>query len=131
MRPYRGPVSSHDAPAISVKRVYEAAAPDDGSRILVDRLWPRGLASATAGVDEWIPAVAPSTSLRRWFGHDPERFDEFRRRYLDELGDDDHAEPLRKLRERARKGRLTMLTATKDVSVSHAEVLVGLIAKRR
>jgi uncharacterized protein YeaO (DUF488 family) len=111
--------------------VYEAADPDDGSRVLVDRLWPRGLASATAGIDEWIPAVAPSTSLRRWYGHDPERFDEFRRRYLDELGDDDHAEPLRMLRERARNGRLTMLTATKDVSVSHAEVLVGVVTKRR
>jgi uncharacterized protein YeaO (DUF488 family) len=115
------------APVVSVKRVYESAAPDDGSRVLVDRLWPRGLASATAGIDEWIPAIAPSTSLRRWFGHDPARFDEFRRRYLAELADDEHAEPLRTLREAAERGRLTVLTATKDVSLSHASVLVGVV----
>jgi uncharacterized protein YeaO (DUF488 family) len=121
----------HEAPTISIKRVYDAAAPDDGSRILVDRLWPRGLAKATADIDEWTPAIAPSTPLRRWYGHDPEKFDEFRRRYLAELGDDDHAEPLQALRQRARHGRLTMLTATKDVSVSHVEVLVGVITSRR
>ncbi|HEY9484267.1 MAG TPA: DUF488 family protein [Micromonosporaceae bacterium] len=67
---------------MSVKRVYESAASDDGSRVLVDRLWPRGPASAAAGIDEWIPAIVPSTSLRRWFGHGPARFDEFPRRYL-------------------------------------------------
>ena len=100
---------------MSVKRVYESAASDDGSRVPVDRLWPRGLASATAGIDEWIPAIAPSTSLRRWFGHDPARFDEFRRRYLAELADDEHAEPLRTLREAAERGPLTVLTATNDV----------------
>ena len=115
------------APVVSVKRVYESAAPDDGSRVLVDRLWPRGLASATAGIDEWIPAIAPSTWLRRWFGHDPARFEEFRRRYLAELADDEHTEPVRTLREAAERGRLTMLTATKDVSLSHASVLVGVV----
>jgi uncharacterized protein YeaO (DUF488 family) len=125
-------VNAHrQAPTIYVKRVYEAEAPDDGSRILVDRLWPRGLAKATAGIDQWIPAIAPSTPLRRWYGHDPEKFDEFRRRYLAELGDDDHAEPLQTLRERARHGRLTMLTATKDISVSHVEVLLGVITSGR
>ena len=121
-------MSAHrKGPTISIKRVYEAAAPDDGSRILVDRLWPRGLAKATAGIDQWIPTIAPSTPLRRWYGHDPEKFDEFRRRYLA----DEHAEPLQTLRERARHGRLTMLTATKDVSVSHLEVLAGVITSGR
>ena len=111
--------------------MYEPAAPEDGSRVLVDRLWPRGLASATAGIDDWIPAIAPTTTLRRWFGHDPAKFDEFRRRYLAELADDEHAEPLRTLREVAERGPLTVLTATKDVSVSHASVLVGVITNAR
>ncbi|HZD99318.1 MAG TPA: DUF488 family protein [Micromonosporaceae bacterium] len=121
--------AKHRAPAVSVKRVYEPAEPGDGARVLVDRLWPRGLASATAGIDDWVPAVAPSTTLRRWFGHDPTRFDEFRRRYLDELTDDEHTEPLRILRDAAERGPLTVLTATKDVSVSHASILVGVITK--
>ena len=116
---------------VSIKRVYESAESDDGARVLVDRLWPRGLASATAGIDEWIPAVAPSTALRRWFGHDPARFEEFRRRYRAELADDEHAEPLRTLREAAERGPLTVLTATKDVSLSHASVLVGVITNAR
>ena len=75
---------------VRTRRVYDDPSPEDGTRVLVDRIWPRGLAKARAGIDEWARAVAPSTELRRWYGHDPARFEEFRRRYQAEL-----AEPVR------------------------------------
>jgi len=110
-------------PEVRARRVYEPADPSDGRRVLVDRLWPRGLSREKAHLDEWLKAVAPSDELRRWYGHDPARFAEFTRRYEAELGDPDRAEALRQLREQARSGPVTLLTATKDLDRSEAAVL--------
>lgn len=106
-----------------VRRVYEPASEEDGSRILVDRLWPRGLARDAARLDEWLADVAPSASLRRWYGHDPRRFAEFRDRYRAELDEPERADAVDRLRAAADDGELTLLTATRDVDHSHAVVL--------
>nr|WP_240731949.1 DUF488 family protein [Egibacter rhizosphaerae] len=103
--------------------MYDEPGPDEGQRVLVDRLWPRGLSKADAALDAHLPQVAPSTELRRWYGHDPVRFDEFRRRYHSELDASPAAEHLADLIERTRAGRVTLLTATRDLEHSHAEVL--------
>ena len=107
--------------AVKVRRVYEEPFPGEGMRILVDRLWPRGIAKAARKWDRWLPALAPSTDLRTWYGHDPARFAEFERRYRDELGA--QTETLASLRAEARRNRLTLLTATREPALSHAEVL--------
>jgi uncharacterized protein YeaO (DUF488 family) len=111
-------------PEVRMRRVYDDPSPDDGTRVLVDRVWPRGVAKAKAGIDEWAKAVAPSTELRRWYGHDPGRFEEFRRRYRAELAEPGRQAALGHLRELARSGRLTLLTATRDIDHSQAAVLV-------
>ena len=108
---------------ISVRRVYEARQPGDGHRVLVDRIWPRGLTKSAADLDEWCKDVAPSTELRAWFGHDPDRFAEFQKRYAAELHDPVRAEAVKHLREIARATDLSLVTATKELEVSHAEVL--------
>jgi uncharacterized protein YeaO (DUF488 family) len=108
---------------VRVKRVYEPAARDDGARILVDRLWPRGVKKEDLELDEWAKDVAPTPALRTWYGHRPERFDEFRRRYLDELTSGEAREAFEELRRRARTEALTLLTATRDVERSGAAVL--------
>jgi uncharacterized protein YeaO (DUF488 family) len=97
---------------VRMRRVYDPS-PADGTRVLVDRIWPRGLAKATARIDEWAKVVAPSTELRRWYGHDPSKFEEFRRRYQAELAEPERQAAVRHLRELARSGPLTLLTATK------------------
>jgi uncharacterized protein YeaO (DUF488 family) len=104
-------------------RVYDAPEASDGKRVLVDRLWPRGLAKDAAHVDEWVKAIAPSDGLRLWYAHDPAKFDEFRRRYGDELRDPERAQALVHLRELAIAGTLILLTATKDLEHSHAAQL--------
>jgi len=91
--------------------------------VLVDRIWPRGLAKERARLDEWAKAVAPSTELRRWYGHDPSKLDQFRRRYQAELAEPERQAALRHLRELARSGRLTLVTATRDIDLSQAAVL--------
>lgn len=108
---------------VRVRRVYEDPAPDDGRRVLVDRLWPRGLAKSDAAVDEWLRAVAPSDELRRWYGHEPGRFEDFRRRYGSELADPERAQAFAHLRDLATSGPLTLLTATRDIERSQAAVL--------
>ena len=113
---------------VRVRRVYEQPSPDDGVRLLVDRLWPRGLSKAAAPIDEWVKDVAPSDDLRRWYGHDPERFAEFRRRYLSELREPERAAALARLAEAARRGTVTLLTATKDAGHSQAAVLAEQLA---
>jgi uncharacterized protein YeaO (DUF488 family) len=113
--------------AVTVRRVYDTPADSDGQRVLVDRLWPRGLKKDAAHVDEWLKQVAPSDELRRWYGHDPERFGEFSSRYRKELDDPERAEALSSLRRRKAGGRLTLLTATRDVNHSQAAVLAELI----
>jgi len=112
---------------VRVGRVYDPASTTDGVRVLVDRLWPRGLTHANAGLDEWCKQIAPSTELRRWYSHDPRRFTEFRRRYRRELAGPEPAAALAHLKELARGRPLTLLTASKDVAISEATVLAELI----
>jgi uncharacterized protein YeaO (DUF488 family) len=113
--------------AVRVARVYDPAGQHDGARVLVDRIWPRGLAKATAALDEWCREVAPSTELRKWYQHDPERFTEFVRRYTAELKDPEPAAAFARLVDRSRNGPLTLLTATKQLDISNAAVLARLI----
>jgi len=110
-------------PDVRVRRVYDQPSPEDGQRLLVDRLWPRGLSKEKAHVDQWLKEVAPSTELRRWYGHEPARFAEFRRRYASELREPDRAAALARLNEAARQGPITLLTATKDAEHSEAALL--------
>jgi uncharacterized protein YeaO (DUF488 family) len=112
---------------IRVRRVYEEPAAADGARVLVDRVWPRGLRKDAARLDEWAKDVAPSTELRTWYGHDPAKFDEFKRRYCAELDEPGAREGLDRLRALAADRRVTLLTATKAVDISQAEVLAGLL----
>ena len=111
------------AKQINYRRVYEETSPRDGKRVLVDRVWPRGMRKEEAHVDEWLRDVAPSTELRKWYGHEPGRFTEFRRRYIDELRDSEHREAAGHLRDLAGHDKLMLLTATKDVDHSQAAVL--------
>jgi uncharacterized protein YeaO (DUF488 family) len=112
---------------VRVRRVYEEPERDDGSRVLVDRIWPRGLTKARAALDEWCKDVAPSTELRTWYGHDPDRFADFGRRYQAELEVSPRAEALEHLRGLAKDGPLTLLTATKEPEISEAAVLAELL----
>ncbi|HEX6762768.1 MAG TPA: DUF488 family protein [Gaiellaceae bacterium] len=114
--------------AVQMKRAYERAQRADGYRVLIDRIWPRGVSKDAARLDEWARELAPSTELRRWFGHDPARFDEFRRRYRDELAS--HEEKLRELRRRGRTGTLTLVYAARDTEHNDAVVLAELLRRR-
>jgi uncharacterized protein YeaO (DUF488 family) len=116
------------ASKVRVRRAYEEPEPDDGARVLVDRLWPRGLSKAKAALDEWCKNVAPSAELRTWYNHDPDRFEEFSRRYRQELKDPERAEALAHLRGLARERPLTLLTATKRADISEAAVLAAIVA---
>ena len=107
--------------SIRLKRAYEPAAPSDGYRVLIDRLWPRGVRRESARLDEWARELAPSTELRRWFGHDPARFAGFRRRYLEELSAQE--DKLRELRGRARESTLTLVYGARDTEHNDAVVL--------
>lgn len=106
-----------------VRRVYERAEPEDGVRVLVDRLWPRGLSKLNAALDDWAKDVAPTSELRRWYGHRAERFPEFARRYRAELATSDGQKALERLVELAGDRVLTLLTATRDLEHGHAVVL--------
>ena len=110
---------------VNLKRVYELPAADDGTRILVDRLWPRGVKKADAAIDEWMKEIAPSTELRKWFGHDPKRWPEFQRRYASEIRQ--HPEPFERLRALARHGRITLVFAAHDEAHNDAVVLKKLL----
>ncbi|XVQ85455.1 DUF488 domain-containing protein [Microbispora siamensis] len=114
--------------SVTVRRVYEDPAPGDGTRVLVDRVWPRGLTKEAAHLDEWVKDVAPSNALRSWYGHVPERFAEFRSRYLAELDDPERQAALDRLRRLMESGPLTLLTATKDVEHSQAAVLAEVLS---
>jgi len=115
--------------AVRVRRVYDPPDPADGHRVLVDRLWPRGLAKNAAAVDEWLRAIAPSDELRRWYGHEAGRFAAFRERYGAELRAPERVGALAHLRELAGSGPLTLLTATRDVEHSQAVVLAERLRK--
>lgn len=112
---------------VRVGRVYDTATDQDGTRVLVDRIWPRGLSKAKAGLDLWCKEVAPSTSLRQWYGHEPERFAEFQRRYRAELEEPERASALQQLRDLTGNKTLTLLTATKNARISEAMVLADLL----
>lgn len=112
---------------VKLKRAYEPPA-DDGTRILVDRLWPRGVRKADAAIDLWLKDIAPSTALRTWFGHDPARWSEFRTRYAEEVRH--RPELLRQLRDLARDGPITLVYSARDELHNDAVVLRGLILGR-
>jgi uncharacterized protein YeaO (DUF488 family) len=112
---------------VRVRRAYDRAEDEDGKRVLVDRLWPRGMKKVDAHLDEWCKDVGPSTELRKWYGHEPAKFEEFSRRYLAELDDPARAEALDHLRELADGQRLTLLTATKNAEISEAAVLATIL----
>jgi uncharacterized protein YeaO (DUF488 family) len=112
---------------VRVRRAYEEPDPGDGIRVLVDRIWPRGLTKAKAALDEWCKDVAPSDELRKWYGHDPARFEEFGRRYRLELQDPKRAEALADLGALAKDRPLTLLTATRQADISEAAVLATLL----
>lgn len=115
------------AARVKVRRVYDPVDADGGRRVLVDRLWPRGLSKERAHLDEWCKDISPSTELRKWYGHDPDRYDEFARRYRAELEDPTRADALDHLRDFAQHGRLTLLTATKHSEISEAAVLAEVL----
>ncbi|MEU6558512.1 DUF488 domain-containing protein [Nocardia nova] len=115
-------------PRVRVRRIYDDPSPDDGARVLVDRIWPRGVSKERAHLDEWCKQIAPSTELRKWYAHDPERFEEFDRRYRDELRDPERAAEMDHLRALAQDGTLTLLSATKRIDISEAAVLAELLA---
>ena len=116
-------------PDVRVRRVFDNADDQDGVRILVDRVWPRGVSKAKAALGEWCKDVSPSTELRKWYSHDPAKFEEFTRRYCAELEDPERAEALQHLRELATGHRLTLLTATKNPDISQAAVLCDLLRR--
>jgi len=107
--------------SIDLKRAYDPPAKGDGYRVLVDRVWPRGIARDDLQVDAWLKELAPSTNLRKWFGHDPRKWDEFRKRYARELGQ--HSDALATLAEKARDGRLTLVFGARDIEHNNAVAL--------
>ena len=113
---------------ISLKRAYEPPASDDGIRILIDRLWPRGVKKSGAAIDEWMKEIAPSTKLRKWFSHDPERWQEFRRRYQTEIRH--HPDEFNRLRTLAQRGRITLVFSAHDEAHNDAVVLKDLLLER-
>jgi uncharacterized protein YeaO (DUF488 family) len=112
---------------IRLRRAYELASPEDGYRVLIDRLWPRGVSREKAKLDDWDPELAPSTELRRWFSHDPSRFEEFRRRYIEELRDERRR--LAALRRQARESTLTLVYSARDTEHNDAVVLAEVLRR--
>ena len=113
--------------SVHIKRVYEAADKADGFRVLVDRLWPRGISKEAAAVDLWLKAVGPSTALRQWFNHEPEKWEEFKRRYFDELTA--NAEALRPLRDAIAKGPVTLVYSSRDEKHNQAVALKAFLSR--
>ena len=113
--------------SVALKRAYDEPAKSDGTRVLVERLWPRGISREQARIDLWLKDVAPSNELRKWFNHDPQKFPEFRRRYETELKSEAAQEALTKLHEIAKKGQLTLIFAARDTGHSNAFVLQDLL----
>jgi len=106
---------------IALKRVYDKAVPEDGTRFLVERLWPRGIKKTDLRLDAWLKDVAPSAALRRWFSHDPKKWSEFQRRYFAEL--DRHGEECEQIRLAARRGRVTLVYSSRDIEHNNAIAL--------
>jgi uncharacterized protein YeaO (DUF488 family) len=120
-------VTTRGRPVVELRRVYEDIPGGGPTRVLIDRLWPRGIAKATAPFDEWMKEVAPSTELRRWYGHDPAKFETFAGRYRQELGTPPASDGLARLDTLAAGGGVVLVTATRDIEHSAAEVLLDVL----
>jgi uncharacterized protein YeaO (DUF488 family) len=112
---------------IKIKRNYDPASPDDGKRIYVDRLWPRGMKKEEVKIDEWIKEISPSDGLRKWFAHDPSKYPEFKRRYTKEL--EKHSETLERIKKEGKKETVTLLFSAKDVEHNNATVLREVLSQ--
>ena len=112
---------------IKIKRIYEPASADDGKRIYIDRLWPRGMKKEEVKIDEWLKEISPSDALRKWFGHDPSKYEEFKRRYIKEL--QKHSETLERIRKDAKGKTVTLLFSAKDVEHNNATVIKEILSK--
>ncbi|SFE08021.1 Uncharacterized conserved protein YeaO, DUF488 family [Lentibacillus persicus] len=117
---------------VNLKRIYDEAASDDGVRVLVDRVWPRGISKAKAQLDHWLKEIGPSSDLRKWFGHDPEKFDEFKKKYKEELADGEQREELQKLKglTKTHNKDITLLFAAKDEKYNQARVLKEILDRQ-
>jgi uncharacterized protein YeaO (DUF488 family) len=113
--------------SVALKRVYDEPSTTDGTRVLVERLWPRGISKQRAHIDVWLKDIAPGTELRKWFNHDPQKFQEFRRRYETELQSEVAQDALTRLREIAKHGQLTLVFAAHDIDHSNAVILQDLL----
>lgn len=114
---------------LRTKRIYDGTAAADGRRILVDRLWPRGVAKVDAKIDYWAKSISPSNELRRWYGHDPEKWDEFRRRYIAEL--DANPDGVTELRAQLGKGTVTLVFSSKETRLNNASALKAYLESRK
>lgn len=115
--------------SISVKRAYDPPSPADGYRVLVDRLWPRGVSKVKLKIDEWMKEIAPSAELRKWYGHEPEKWPEFRKRYRAELEKSPWRELLAGLVDRARRGKVTLVIGARDTGHANGAVIGELVEK--
>ncbi|TFB22940.1 DUF488 family protein [Filobacillus milosensis] len=116
--------------SVKIKRIYEDASKNDGKRVLIDRVWPRGVSKEKAQLDEWLKEVAPSSELRKWFDHDPDKFNEFKKKYKKEIKENqEQKDALDQLIKWSSKGNLTLLFAAKEEKYNHAQVLKKLIEK--
>jgi uncharacterized protein YeaO (DUF488 family) len=123
-------MTAHDLDRVHIKRAYEAPSRDDGRRVLVDRLWPRGVSRQTLALDDWLKEASPSDGLRRWFNHDPDRWPEFAARYRDELEKPPASGAVDELVRCAREGRLTLVYAASDEARNNAVALRQVIVRR-
>ncbi len=114
---------------IKIKRIYEPFSPEDGKRVLIDRLWPRGIRKEEAHIDEWLKEISPSDELRRWFAHDPARWEDFRKCYASELRE--HSDLLTRMRKEARRETITLLYSAKDEEHNNAVVLREVLVRGR
>jgi uncharacterized protein YeaO (DUF488 family) len=114
---------------LKIKRAYDKPESADGKRILIDRLWPRGVSKAEAGIDEWLKDLGPSTELRKWFGHDPEKWEEFRKRYIKELSASDKISLLNDIAHGAEHANVTLICSAKDTKHADVKVLEEIITK--
>jgi uncharacterized protein YeaO (DUF488 family) len=112
---------------VKIKRIYDPASPDDGKRIYVDRLWPRGMKKEEVKMDEWLKDISPSDSLRKFFGHDPSKYEEFKNRYTKEL--EKHSEVLERIRKESKKETVTLLFSAKDIEHNNATVLKEMLGR--
>ena len=114
---------------LKIKRAYEIVEPSDGTRVLIDRLWPRGMSKENAKIDEWLKDIAPSSELRKWFGHEPEKWPEFKKRYLQELKSPESVKALKHIADLAARGDVTIVYGAKDTEHNDARVLLEVLTK--